>query len=1076
MTKKLFTLFTLILLAIPLAWGDTWSYTFSSGEVSTGGSSITYGGFTWTSSTATFIGFDNSKGVQIGSGSNPQNQTPWTLTISDFTSYRITDVTVNASVAKSGGATIDVSVGGEAFGSQVTLTSSNTTNAAYSFSGSKMGNVVISMKSTAAKAMYIRSVVVTYESGSTPSGPSYYLVGSFNMNGTDWVLKDPNYMFNSDGELNEVNLPDDVEFKIIKVDGQTITWYGGSANNNQPYVLDGGHHTGIELKTEPYTGQTIENFKMSVGGISNFTLDTENMKFSVEKATPQFYFKSSADWTQKEPMTQTDGGWTTTMEIAGGTNFGFNDEWTWYGRDNYWITDQTVDKDIDLYNDGTFYMENTGTYTLFVNSDKTKLKVTKIPEGEKYELITSVDDLDPNYEYIVVGKNNVPQYYVMGKTMNSNSGSNRAMGIQVTPDANGRITATNDMAIITLGGSTGAWTLHTSVGYVVSDGKNSMQFSDNAETATIGFGLRDVDDDESAVINFGGDYPLLKFATGNNWFACYADNTTPVHLYLYKKMSASELSPAPVISPLSGDVVGFSQEVTIEGAEGATIYYTSTTDGTDPADPTEASTVYNGSFYVGGADVTYGQVIKIKAVAKDGNLDLSYPARVTYKFVEPRKPVFNFDETTYQVSLSSNTAGADIYYTTDESLTTDQIVAKGTKYTAPFTVSGTVTYYAVAAFYDEHAEKYAINTNKVQAEYTGPVLGIALADLESTNNGGVVGNTYTINDPLQVVYFDSTKDFAIARDLTGTTVTPNGIDYMTTVVKEHTGEWKQYNWVMLDLGGVTSLPENFINGIIAGETLTGKYTDNENYTIKVDNATLSVTSGDAYVPYVYCPANFQVDANGCQTGYLVEWKEGAVVNNVQLYNMVVGETANAATYWFMTPKPMEVFELSGALWCGDGFYMEQRLYVPASETETGTEKWFNPAGLKGGIALNKNFNSTSSPSLTQGQSYRFLTVAMKPTSGQGTQSNPSGAPLRGYSLQPEQGSILNTTIQAGALNLTGDSGQIVTGVSEVKNGSDVVSVTYCDLAGRMSQKPFAGVNIIVTRYSDGTVKTTKAIK
>jgi hypothetical protein len=49
-------------------------------------------------------------------------------------------------------------------------------------------------------------------------------------------------------------------------------------------------------------------------------------------------------------------------------------------------------------------------------------------------------------------------------------------------------------------------------------------------------------------------------------------------------------------------------------------------------------------------------------------------------------------------------------------------------------------------------------------------------------------------------------------------------------------------------------------------------------------------------------------------------------------------------------------------------------------------------------------------------------------------------------------------------------------VNEVKTGSDVVSVTYCDLAGRVSQKPFAGVNIIVTRYSDGTVKTTKAIK
>ena len=106
----------------------------------------------------------------------------------------------------------------------------------------------------------------------------------------------------------------------------------------------------------------------------------------------------------------------------------------------------------------------------------------------------------------------------------------------------------------------------------------------------------------------------------------------------------------------------------------------------------------------------------------------------------------------------------------------------------------------------------------------------------------------------------------------------------------------------------------------------------------------------------------------------------------------------------MTPKPMEVFTLSGALWYnkGDyankaGFYMEQRKYVPETTTETGTkipEKWFNPAGLKGGIVLNTDYNSTDAPTLKPGESYRFLSVAMMPSTGQGTQPNPSGAPLR----------------------------------------------------------------------------------
>ncbi|MBR6418499.1 MAG: hypothetical protein IKS36_06755, partial [Bacteroidales bacterium] len=99
-----------------------------------------------------------------------------------------------------------------------------------------------------------------------------------------------------------------------------------------------------------------------------------------------------------------------------------------------------------------------------------------------------------------------------------------------------------------------------------------------------------------------------------------------------------------------------------------------------------------------------------------------------------------------------------------------------------------------------------------------------------------------------------------------------------------------------------------------------------------------------------------------------------------------------------------------------------------------------------------------------GASYRFMGVIMKAGSGS--------------KYEPQTGSERNEEFKIATVDFDPDpeSGQVITGVSEVKTGSEVVSVTYCDLAGRMSQKPFAGVNIIVTRYSDGTVKTTKAIK
>ncbi len=51
-----------------------------------------------------------------------------------------------------------------------------------------------------------------------------------------------------------------------------------------------------------------------------------------------------------------------------------------------------------------------------------------------------------------------------------------------------------------------------------------------------------------------------------------------------------------------------------------------------------------------------------------------------------------------------------------------------------------------------------------------------------------------------------------------------------------------------------------------------------------------------------------------------------------------------------------------------------------------------------------------------------------------------------------------------------------TGVAEFNVDKDVVSVTYVNTLGMTSSTPFNGVNIIVTRYSDGSVSTTKVLK
>ena len=51
-----------------------------------------------------------------------------------------------------------------------------------------------------------------------------------------------------------------------------------------------------------------------------------------------------------------------------------------------------------------------------------------------------------------------------------------------------------------------------------------------------------------------------------------------------------------------------------------------------------------------------------------------------------------------------------------------------------------------------------------------------------------------------------------------------------------------------------------------------------------------------------------------------------------------------------------------------------------------------------------------------------------------------------------------------------------TSVREMRYHGEVVSTTYVNAQGMQSDKPFKGVNIVVTRYSDGTTSTTKVVR
>ena len=158
MPKRLAMVLTMLLIVgIGQAWGETYSYTFTAKQFSANGSK-TLNSVSWTlAGNGNYWGYDGTKGQQFGSGSAPYE----TLTLSTSgISGTITKIIINTSGASSVNASFTVSVGGTQWGSSTKLTTSATE---YTFTGSKSGEIKFSYTQTSSKALYIKSISVTYE-------------------------------------------------------------------------------------------------------------------------------------------------------------------------------------------------------------------------------------------------------------------------------------------------------------------------------------------------------------------------------------------------------------------------------------------------------------------------------------------------------------------------------------------------------------------------------------------------------------------------------------------------------------------------------------------------------------------------------------------------------------------------------------------------------------------------------------------------------------------------------------------------------------------------------------------------
>ena len=169
MKRKLtFLLTALLLLAtvtLPLQMmgqtRDSYSYTFSAKVYDANNQTKTLNEIDWTfaGTGGEYFGYDATKGQQFGSGSKPFSA--FTLSTSGI-SGTITEIKVNTSGASSINGTLNVTVGGNAFGNSYTLTNAATE---VTFSGSASGEISFNYAQTSSKAIYIKSIAVTYTAG-----------------------------------------------------------------------------------------------------------------------------------------------------------------------------------------------------------------------------------------------------------------------------------------------------------------------------------------------------------------------------------------------------------------------------------------------------------------------------------------------------------------------------------------------------------------------------------------------------------------------------------------------------------------------------------------------------------------------------------------------------------------------------------------------------------------------------------------------------------------------------------------------------------------------------------------------
>ena len=299
----------------------------------------------------------------------------------------------------------------------------------------------------------------------------------------------------------------------------------------------------------------------------------------------------------------------------------------------------------------------------------------------------------------------------------------------------------------------------------------------------------------------------------------------------------------------------------------------------------------------------------------------------------------------------------------------------------------------------------------------------------------VAGKQYRIvDDNLIGAYLTNDEKSIYCKDDNGFTnkkeMTTGQTDFMT----EHgwqTTSWDQSNWIMLKLPAGTELTE-----VPTGHLLSGV----RGTLISKENPTMLLT---------------KVPTNGATAS--------VNFNSYLATNFDASMLAETGNYFFIPAKPMEVAQVMWAKW--DATTSQFVVASPVNNTTGRVDGAFY-------ADLTKYYNDPVHPigELEDGGIYNFTGFAavnvngMKHSVIKGITTLAEGDapamvvyPLENWQRQDK------------------DPNGTITDIYTRDGYREVVSVEYVNAAGLSSDKPFQGVNIVVTRYSDGSRTTVKKL-